>query len=273
MTDTINALSDRLPAVRTNEQFKRLLQLNAEAEVSEMIRRDGLKVDSNSMWAKDLANELAEVLEAAAEGRENAPMLRARYNARRLSFLETQKKQLEAEEVRLNNPLRDLGRVNTDFSRFYGSQFAHNLSVNTTTAQALRPGSVIPVDTHDEITVLSVSPPTETAAPERTAAMDEQKFIQRVGMLSNLNVTVQEKKLNSPGGIQFYNRDGSKIVPKAHSLYCDVCYTRETIDSRIVVARQIDDPGLVKFCRAHRHDSDTLEGTNIVTEGRKFKEL
>ena len=83
---------------------------------------------------------------------------------------------------------------------------------------------------------------------------DEQKFIQRVGVMSNLNVSIQSKK---------------RIGITVYRLFCDKCKSFRNVEAGVVTQRRIEDKVLVEFCNTHRHVAIVPQG-----EGeRKFKDV
>jgi RNase P subunit RPR2 len=83
---------------------------------------------------------------------------------------------------------------------------------------------------------------------------DEQKFIQRVGVMSNLNVSIQGKE---------------RIGITVYRLFCDKCKTPQDIEAGVITQRRHEDKVLVEFCNAHRHVAIVPQ-----SEGeRKFKDV
>lgn len=94
--------------------------------------------------------------------------------------------------------------------------------------------------------------------------MDEQKFVMRVGMMSNCNVSIQSKEL-ATGGMRF----GGSLKRLAYRLICDKCKESQSLENPVFEGYKYDDTSLVKFCTEHQHNIDTP----VHSLGRKFKEL
>lgn len=81
------------------------------------------------------------------------------------------------------------------------------------------------------------------------------KFFQKIGVMSNLNVIPQSRKLRSLGGLM------------VHRLLCDNC--KESLDCESVWITNCmgNQPEILKFCNDHRHIVEVQQ-----VEGRKFRE-
>lgn len=86
---------------------------------------------------------------------------------------------------------------------------------------------------------------------------DEQKFIQRVGVMSNLNVSIQGK------------RTGFTTI---HRLFCDKCKASQIIASAVITKRVHTDEGLVEFCNTHRHVAIVSQGDSEESAGNGSSE-
>jgi hypothetical protein len=88
--------------------------------------------------------------------------------------------------------------------------------------------------------------------------IDEQKFIQKIGMLGNCNVNIQKRA------------DWSGT---AYSVVCEVCNKREEMPETTMTLYILTDPKLVSFLKTHRHDTVEAEAPSIESDGRRFREL
>jgi rubrerythrin len=84
---------------------------------------------------------------------------------------------------------------------------------------------------------------------------DEQKFLQRVGMMSNLNVSIQGRRMAM----------GSTV----YRAFCDKCKSAQPLEAAVMKQRNHEDRSLVDFCNSHRHISvaPSQDGD------RKFKDV
>lgn len=88
---------------------------------------------------------------------------------------------------------------------------------------------------------------------------DEQKFIMRIGVQSNCNVSVQSKNLG-----------GTWPRRTAYRLICDQCKEASTVDAKVVESHHHDHPVIVEFCKTHRHDVEA--SVSATVEGRRFRD-
>lgn len=114
------------------------------------------------------------------------------------------------------------------------------------------PVQIVPVDVKAKLKPMQ---PLQISDDEfKDTSNDEQKFIQRVGVMSNLNVSIQGKK---------------RIGITVYRLFCDKCKTPRDIEAGVITQRRIEDKVLVEFCNTHRHVSIVPQA-----EGeRKFKDV
>lgn len=109
-------------------------------------------------------------------------------------------------------------------------------------------------------TAFSKANPSQISAPSdddfKDTISDEQKFIQRVGVMSNCNVSIQGKRMAL----------GSTI----YRMKCDKCAEARPVEPSVVRTNNASDPALVAFCTAHRH---IVESPSAKTEGRRFREI
>jgi rubrerythrin/RNase P subunit RPR2 len=114
------------------------------------------------------------------------------------------------------------------------------------------PGQFVPVDVKAKLNPMQ---PLQISDDEfKDTSNDEQKFIQRVGVMSNLNVSIQGKK---------------RIGITVYRLFCGKCKTPRDIEAGVITQRRIEDKVLVEFCNTHRHVSIVPQA-----EGeRKFKDV
>ena len=214
-------------------------QLNAKL-VQQAMQQPG--IDAHKMWEKkikELEDQIAEDEKNMLPANQIA-YKKAELNAKKQSYLKTQ---IEVAQ-KANDPKSTIGSTVS----YYNKKFIENLKGQTTLVGA---GSFL-------------SPAPSKPAPEpvfdnTSVVQAEQKFLQRIGMASNCNVSVQSKVL------------GTWPKRTLYRLLCDQCSASVPVnDSIIITTQQHNHPIIAEFCKAHRHDSEAP--ACAVTEGRKFRD-
>lgn len=251
----------------------------ALADLVEMNKQSGpLAVDSKSLWEKQLDELEKEVIAASAASSPNAKALRAEYLAKKASFLKTKINMAEDEKHvffpekpwQSSNVIHDkytgkkvievptgLGKT----SIFYGMKFAQNLKAQ----MPLIASKIMPLPSAAEIVLMNKKETKDDFVPS-VAVQDEQKFIQRIGMMSNCNVSIQSKKLGGSMGYASWNTGR-----QAYRMICDHCKVAQSLDDpKLVEGRQHDNPIIANFCKDHRHLVEAP--VSNTAGGRKFRD-
>lgn len=135
---------------------------------------------------------------------------------------------------------------------FYSQQFLANLKAQMPYVGPALQGVVA----GNSVTISKVSKPVELPDDPNdgfSGAGDEQKFLQRIGMMSNLNVDLQGKTI--------------AYKTKEYRLKCSKCGQFTTLARNVAERFLYEDPALVGFCKAHRHVVEISEDV----AGRKFR--
>lgn len=217
-------------------------------------------VDSVSLWKENLEKMKEEVLEAERVQAPNAKFLRMELMARQSSYLRTNiSNTLKSTEpyvipTRLPNIDESVSNLANEMA-YRAGEYIRTL-VEATYTGVPAAGIMIPVTHKREIEFLSPS----------GTVMDEQKFIQRIGMQSNCNVSVQTKKLGLYGG--GFSSGG---LGNAYRLRCDQCQESQNIDDpKLIEHHKYDHPIIADFCKIHQHLTGASSSSTI--EGRKFRD-
>lgn len=212
---------------------------------------------TKAMWKYNLKTLEAECDKADAELAPNRFALRAEFLARKQSYLKTQIEQIKLQEEKSNlkpafKPLSAAEIV----QKYYDGDLSKALKAQT----SFKPGPIIS-SPKEEVEL----DPNDGFGESSSSVMDEQKFIMRLGILSNGNIAVQTKRL----GIKLYGGTTSG-TGNAYRLICDHCKATESVEPRVIEGRMVDNPQLINFCAAHRHLTEAP--VSVTVEGRKFRD-
>lgn len=150
-------------------------------------------------------------------------------------------------------------------TKFYDASFLNLVKQNLGMKEPFSPGKVIPVEKYDDV------PGTPFMPAPKYKVNDDQLLIQRIGVESNLNVTIQKFVMKSG---MYVSGSGDQ-----HRLFCNVCKAFQNVpDPTMFVASKeglIDE--LAGFCRQHRHTDTPVVSVKtpaIIAKpvGRKFRE-
>lgn len=150
---------------------------------------------------------------------------------------------------------KDAAKASTQSTlvNFYEKKFVDNLKAQTTFTSSgkAKPFSYSPAS--------NISQGLKKKVLVDDAWDDEEentqlKFLQKIGMMSNLNVSPQSRIMRSTG---------TKTM--VHRLLCDKCKEAIPAESDWIDGYKSEQPEIVEFCKAHRHVEAKEE------EGRKFR--
>lgn len=220
---------------------------------------------------KPFVKEQAEVDDAIENAKSILPYLLTKLKAMKLSWAVSQEKaQADAKEYKgitaasikagveklknsMDSPLIVHPAMAKDLENFYNGKFLETLKSKTPIIATIGQyadysGTPFGDDDDDEDEVYSNS----------SGAGDNQKFLQRIGMMSNCNVTLQGK---------FMGSTRSTI----YRLVCDQCKGTEPIESTDAVVQQNHNhPEIVNFCKLHQHLIEAAPSS--VAVGRRFRD-
>lgn len=128
---------------------------------------------------------------------------------------------------------------------YYDKAFINNLKKQT-------PTKMWDKKTQGGTTVFKPKPVVDDSWDDETENT-QLKFLQKIGILSNANVSPQSRVMRSLGGLM------------QHRLLCDKCKESIPAEEEWITGFRSDQPEIVKFCKDHRHIAEKAE------EGRKFR--
>lgn len=136
---------------------------------------------------------------------------------------------------------------------YYDKQFINNpkAQIPVSSFSKTKPFNYAPASNISQ--GLKKKPATDDAWDDETENT-QLKFLQKIGMMSNLNVSPQSRITRSTGARR-----------TIHRLLCDKCKAAIPAEANWIDGYKADQPEIVEFCKAHRHVEAKEE------EGRKFR--